>query len=197
MAGDWRLYLEALARPGARVAYEARPLNVHRRHAQSVTHALDAGRHVEEIARCHGFAQKALGGGAPRAAQRAYLAEVAAQLGAAATGDPPPGALPPKKAPPPTRAGDAKAKKSKHTRSRRARRHYIGFGYFEGRLGATPDVDERWYLCANPDVGAAVKAGKPASAREHFALAGTGEWRSPSARYEGDAAQWKRALEAV
>jgi hypothetical protein len=48
-----------------------------------VTHALDPGRHVEEIARCHGFAQKALGEGAPRAAQRAYIAEVAAQLGAA------------------------------------------------------------------------------------------------------------------
>jgi hypothetical protein len=82
MAGDWRLYLEALARPGARVAYESRPLNVHRRHAESVTHALDAGRHVEEIARCHGYAQRVLGQSAPRAAQRAYLAEVAAQLGA-------------------------------------------------------------------------------------------------------------------
>src|SRR5690606_29989345 len=46
MAGDWRLYLEALSVPGARVAYEATPLNVHRRHAQSVTHALDAERHV-------------------------------------------------------------------------------------------------------------------------------------------------------
>ncbi len=76
-----------------------------------------------------------------------------------------------------------------------ARLHYIGYGYFEGRQGATPDVDERWYLRANPDVGAAVKAGKLASGREHFALAGAGEWRSPSARYEGDAAQWKRALE--
>ncbi len=42
MAGDWRLYLEALALPGAKVAYEAEPLNVHRRHATSVTHALDA-----------------------------------------------------------------------------------------------------------------------------------------------------------
>ena len=76
-----------------------------------------------------------------------------------------------------------------------ARLHYIGFGYFEGRLGATPDVDERWYLRANPDVGAAVKAGKLSSAREHFTLAGAGEWRSPSPRYEGDAQQWKKALE--
>lgn len=78
-----------------------------------------------------------------------------------------------------------------------ARLHYIGYGYFEGRLGATPDVDERWYLRANPDVGAAVRAGKLSSAREHFTLAGAGEWRSPSPRYEGDAAQWKRALETA
>ena len=56
-------------------------------------------------------------------------------------------------------------------------------------------MDERWYLRANPDVGAAVKSGQLASAREHFALAGASEWRSPSPRYENDAAQWKRALQ--
>lgn len=78
-----------------------------------------------------------------------------------------------------------------------ARLHYIGFGYFEGRLGATPDVDERWYLRCNPDVGAAVKSGRLTSAREHFAMAGAAEWRSPSPRYENDAAQWKRALVAA
>ena len=88
MGGDWRLYLQALAAPGARVAYEAAPLNVHRRHAASVTHALDADRHVAEIARCHDFAREAFPAAARSAeAQRSYLAEVAAQLGAAA---PPP-----------------------------------------------------------------------------------------------------------
>jgi glycosyltransferase involved in cell wall biosynthesis len=80
MAGDWRLYLQALAAPGARIAYEAQPLNVHRRHAGSVTHALDAERHVAEIARCHAAARGIVDGAEPR--QRAYLAEVAAQLGA-------------------------------------------------------------------------------------------------------------------
>jgi len=94
MAGDWRLYLEALAAPGARIAYEAAPLNVHRRHAQSVTHALDADRHVAEIARCHAFAQHAFPAADAAAAQRAYLAEVAAQLGAA----PPPPAKPRRRA---------------------------------------------------------------------------------------------------
>ena len=83
MAGDWRLYLEALALPGAKVAYEAEPLNVHRRHATSVTHALDADRHVDEIARCHAVVRQVF---APPAGvcehQEAYEAEVAQQLGA-------------------------------------------------------------------------------------------------------------------
>jgi len=79
MAGDWQLYLQALTEPGVRVAYEATPLNVHRRHAASVTHALDAGRHVEEIARCHGFARQRVGEKLqPR--QTAYIREVNAQL---------------------------------------------------------------------------------------------------------------------
>ena len=83
MAGDWRLYLEALALPGAKVAYEAEPLNVHRRHATSVTHALDADRHVEEIRRCHAFARQRFALPEPVGVkQAAYVAEVAQQMGA-------------------------------------------------------------------------------------------------------------------
>ena len=78
-----------------------------------------------------------------------------------------------------------------------ARLHYIGYGYFEGRQGATPEVDERWYLRSYPDVGAAVRAGRLSSATEHFEIVGASEWRSPSVRYENDAAQWKRALQAA
>src|SRR6516225_10659763 len=33
-----------------------------------------------------------------------------------------------------------------------ARRHYVGFGYFESRRGGTPAVDEGWYLRSYPDV---------------------------------------------
>lgn len=82
MAGDWRLYLEALAEPGARVAYEAEALNVHRRHAQSVTHALNADRHVAEIDRIQTLAAQlfALSPAAVKM-QHAYLSEVAVQLG--------------------------------------------------------------------------------------------------------------------
>jgi hypothetical protein len=56
MAGDWRLYLQALSTIDARVAYCAEPLNIHRRHARSVTHALDPDRHAAEIAACQAFA---------------------------------------------------------------------------------------------------------------------------------------------
>lgn len=82
MAGDWRLYLEALREPGARVAYEAEPLNVHRRHGDSVTHALDAGRHVEEISRIHGVARKVFGLARERRGdQSRYLTEITKQFG--------------------------------------------------------------------------------------------------------------------
>ncbi|MGI4978355.1 MAG: glycoside hydrolase family 99-like domain-containing protein [Janthinobacterium lividum] len=81
MAGDWRLYLEVL-RQGGRVAYVAEPLNVHRRHAQSVTHALDGERHVDEIRQCHALVRDAWPLSEARRAQQAhYLAEVATQLG--------------------------------------------------------------------------------------------------------------------
>src|SRR5262249_17490503 len=45
MAGDWRLYVELLAASEGHVAYVASPLNVHRRHAASVTHRLTGKRH--------------------------------------------------------------------------------------------------------------------------------------------------------
>lgn len=86
MAGDWRLYLEALSLPGAKVAYEAEPLNVHRRHATSVTHSLDAGRHVQEIARCHQIARQIFGLPEPvTERQMAYVEEISEQLGAGGT----------------------------------------------------------------------------------------------------------------
>ena len=78
-----------------------------------------------------------------------------------------------------------------------ARLHYVGFGYFEGRLGATPEVDERWYLRAYPDVGQAVRTGQINSAAEHFAVVGASEGRSPNVRYAQDADQWKRILKAA
>jgi hypothetical protein len=72
--------------------------------------------------------------------------------------------------------------------------HYVGFGYFEGRLGATPDVNESWYLRVYSDVAAAVKAKQISSAQEHFELMGAAEGRSPNEDYTSVAAQWKKAI---
>ncbi len=60
MAGDWRIYAEALSQGGT-VAYVARPLNTHRRHAASVTHRLPINRHLNEVARMHRHMQSVLG----------------------------------------------------------------------------------------------------------------------------------------
>ena len=85
MAGDWRLYLEALASPGARVAYVAAPLNVHRRHAASVTHSLKAQKHIEEVASIYRWIEGRAGAqNAVVAAQRAYINELSQQFGLAA-----------------------------------------------------------------------------------------------------------------
>ena len=71
MAGDWRIYLECLAAPDARIAYVADPLNVHRRHAASVTHSLKAQKHIQEIDSMHRVARARFDfSGAEQASQR-------------------------------------------------------------------------------------------------------------------------------
>jgi glycosyltransferase involved in cell wall biosynthesis len=81
MAGDWRLYLEALVQKDAKIAYIASPLNVHRRHAESVTHALKAELHIAEIAACQELAAFKLKlDQRSQTEQSKYLSEVSAQL---------------------------------------------------------------------------------------------------------------------
>lgn len=77
------------------------------------------------------------------------------------------------------------------------RHHYIGFGYFEGRLGGGAAVDSRWYLSKYPDVAAAVKDGRVTSAEAHFHFIGGGEGRSPAPDHESEAAQWKAAIRST
>lgn len=72
--------------------------------------------------------------------------------------------------------------------------HYIGFGYFEGRRGGMPKVDEQWYLQTYRDVGDAVRDKRIASATEHFETAGASEGRAPSREYVDVANQWKKLL---
>jgi glycosyltransferase involved in cell wall biosynthesis len=82
VAGDWRLYLQALAAPGARIAYESDSLNVHRRHAESVTHKLNIDKHLNEIRRCHDRARQIVPGGDTvlDALQARYLRETSDYL---------------------------------------------------------------------------------------------------------------------
>jgi hypothetical protein len=89
MAGDWRIYLECLSTPGAKLAYVADPLNVHRRHAQSVTHSLKAQQHLDEISDVHRFMRERLVlPPAALASQTRYIEEVTKQmLGDAASAD--------------------------------------------------------------------------------------------------------------
>ncbi len=83
LAGDWLLYLTALAEPGAQVAYEARPLNTHRRDAGGVTHSMKPDQHVAEIAAIHQTARELFElASEVVAGQDKYLADVAVQLGA-------------------------------------------------------------------------------------------------------------------
>ena len=82
---------------------------------------------------------------------------------------------------------------------------------------ANSDFNETGYLASNPDVAAAVRSGmtKDAqlqtytdvaegvrtgqieSASEHFRVAGVAEGRSPNARYNLAAQQWKKAIARV
>jgi hypothetical protein len=81
MAGDWRIYLQVLSAKDAKIAYVADPLNVHRRHATSVTHALKAEQHLGEIDRTQRLALKIFNLKELTAqGQQAYLRDVSEQL---------------------------------------------------------------------------------------------------------------------
>ena len=78
IAGDWRVYAEVLAREGAQVAYVAKPLNHHRRHAASVTARIGMAAQSAEIARVHGVVARLLGPDpALRQRQRQYRKSLA------------------------------------------------------------------------------------------------------------------------
>jgi hypothetical protein len=72
--------------------------------------------------------------------------------------------------------------------------HYVEYGYFEGRRGGIPSVDEKWYNKQYPDVAAGIAAGKIKDATEHFYSIGAAEGRSPNQANEIEAAQWKKVL---
>ncbi len=74
------------------------------------------------------------------------------------------------------------------------RAHYIETGYFEGRLGAAPVVDEAFYASTYPDVATAVKRGDIASATEHYVTAGAAEGRIPNPDLKQVISFWNAVL---
>jgi hypothetical protein len=71
--------------------------------------------------------------------------------------------------------------------------HYVSFGFFEGRRGATPAVDESWYRRTYTDIAVAVRNRDIGSGAEHFDTIGAEEFRAPAAPYLADATEWKKA----
>jgi hypothetical protein len=90
VVGDWRIYLECLSAPGAKLAFVSEPLNIYRPHPGGVTNSMDARQHLDEISDIHRLIRKrwplppvAL------ASQAQYLEEFSQQrLGAAVLANP-------------------------------------------------------------------------------------------------------------
>lgn len=80
VAGDWRIYAGILSE-GGKVAFEAEALNIHRRHQNSVTHALKKQRHFDEIAGMQSFVAGQVDvSDATKHTAESYLQEVRAYL---------------------------------------------------------------------------------------------------------------------
>lgn len=80
VAGDWRLYSELLQADGTTIQYVAEANNVHRRHATSVTHALDRTRHLQEIAQVQAYVSTLGLSAETEAVAQDYFAAVTEQL---------------------------------------------------------------------------------------------------------------------
>lgn len=61
IVGDWILYLVALGQAGAKIAYIPESLNIHRRHGNSVTHATESDRHLQEVESVHRLIRESIG----------------------------------------------------------------------------------------------------------------------------------------
>lgn len=79
VAGDWRLYVELCASNG-KIVYEAQPLNGHRRHKTSVTHALSPERHLQEIKNLQILSNVMLSSTQNKNKQKAYFEEIETYL---------------------------------------------------------------------------------------------------------------------
>jgi hypothetical protein len=74
------------------------------------------------------------------------------------------------------------------------RRHYIELGFFEGRMGMRPQVDEAFYNGIYSDVAAAVQRGDVKSAVDHYMRSGAAEGRIPNAAMKMAVEGWVDVL---
>jgi hypothetical protein len=73
-------------------------------------------------------------------------------------------------------------------------RHFIESGFFEGRFGAPPTVDEAFYTSYYKDVGLAVTRGEIPSATEHYLRQGAAEGRIPNREVKPEVDYWISVL---
>ena len=73
-------------------------------------------------------------------------------------------------------------------------RHYVETGYFEGRMGTPPAIDEARYAAAYADVAEAIGEGRIGSATEHYMLSGAAEGRVPNEALAAEIAAWMGIL---
>ena len=82
LVGDWRLYIRVLLTRDAEITYLAKSLNVHRRHAESVTHALNAQLHLDEISDIHELINNSIRlPKSQRTKMKEYIQELSLQFG--------------------------------------------------------------------------------------------------------------------
>jgi hypothetical protein len=73
-------------------------------------------------------------------------------------------------------------------------RHYVETGYFEGRHGCSPEVEEAFYRETYADVAEAVARGEIASAALHYMVTGAAEGRVPRPALAEEVAAWMGIL---
>lgn len=73
-------------------------------------------------------------------------------------------------------------------------RHFIESGFFEGRFGVPPTVDEAFYTSYYKDVGQAVTRGDIPSATEHYLRQGAAEGRIPNRNVKPEVDYWISVL---
>jgi hypothetical protein len=72
--------------------------------------------------------------------------------------------------------------------------HYVETGYFEGRMGSPPPLDEGFYTRLYRDVAQAVAKGDVKSGLEHYLRQGAAEGRIPCQQGQPEVNHWMALL---